>query len=153
MTSCQHLTPTSHSPSRGSGQPPPEVRGGTRGNRNAWETGATTRGYEVSEDGRRVSQLVRLTESTPSSRKSFHGLSDTTTSDLHKSQPTPTYSDKPWGSPSPVLSLPYTTSAPSAYSSRGLPRRLPASRPFSAHRAHPSVIRRPVLRTPIDFIE
>ena len=90
MASCQHLTPTSHSPSRGSGQPPPEVRGGTRGDRNAWETGATTRGYEVSEDGTRVSLLVRLRESTPGSRQSLHGLSDTTTSDLHKSQP---YSD------------------------------------------------------------
>ena len=117
------------------------MRGGTRGNRNAWETGATTRGYEVSEDGRRVSQLVRLTESTPSSRKSFHGLSDTTTSDLHKSQP---YSDLlrqtlGFSVPRPVvtvhdlgslgLSSPRSTSASTRLASRSRAPRSPVRDP------------------------
>ena len=89
-------------------------RGGTG---NAWEVELTTRGYEGSEDGKR-SQLTGSPDGDNTElRRPIHGLSDTTSSKLTKSQPTPTYSDKPWGSPSPdLLVTPYTTSSPAAYS-------------------------------------
>ena len=134
--------------------------GGRRRDRKRLGGGANDEGRTRGYEGLRTGRGDQLTGSPDGDntelRRSIHGLSDTTTSNLTKSQPAPTYSDNPGVPRRPdLLVTPSTTSSPAGYSPRSTsaptPHRAPLLRSPRSYRSRSAVHVLPsVFRTIID---